>query len=72
MLEKSFTILFYQKKQKHYVSGPIPIYMRITVDGDPKELSVKRSWDPARWNKQTSRAVGSKEDARSLPEQKMI
>lgn len=68
MLEKSFTILFYQKRRPNYVNGHIAIYLRITVDGIPKELSVKRSWDPIRWNKLTCRAIGTKEDARSMNE----
>ncbi len=66
MLEKSFTILFYPKKPKKDQKGPIPIYLRITVDGVPKELSMKRTFDPQRWNKDAGRAIGSKEDARSL------
>ena len=68
MLEKSFTVHFHQKKSKSFVKGPIPIYMRITVDGVPKELSIKHRWDAARWNKHTCRAIGTKEDARSLNE----
>lgn len=68
MLEKSFTILFYQKKRASYLKGPIPIYLRITVDGIPKELSVKHTWDPIRWNKNTCRAIGNKDDARSVNE----
>lgn len=68
MLEKSFTLLFYQKKRGNYVKGLLPIYLRITVDGIPKELSVKRTWDPIRWNKNSCRAIGNKEDARSLNE----
>src|SRR3989337_4174976 len=68
MLEKSFTILFYLKKPKNYLKGPIPVYLRITVDGVPKELSVKRTFDSNRWNKDSCRAIGNKEDARSLNE----
>ncbi len=68
MLEKSFTILFYLKKRGNYVKGPVPIYVRLTVDGVPKELSVKRTWEPSRWNKDSCRAVGNKEDARLLNE----
>lgn len=68
MLEKSFTILFYPKKPKNFQKGPIPVYLRITVDGVPKELSMKRTFDPQRWNKDACRAIGSKEDARSLNE----
>lgn len=68
MLEKSFTILFYLKKPKNYLKGPIPVYLRITVNGVPKELSVKRTFDPNRWNKDSCRAIGNKEDARSMNE----
>jgi hypothetical protein len=50
MLDKSFRLLFYLKKPKNYSKGEIPIYLRITVDGISKELSVKRSCDPGRWN----------------------
>jgi integrase len=68
MLEKSFGLLFYLKKPKDYQSGAMPIYLRITVDGDEKELSTKRVWEPARWNAKANRAKGVKEDCRSLNE----
>ncbi len=68
MLEKSFTILFYLKKQKKYVKGVQPIYLRLTVDGIPKELSIKQPWDPNRWNKRSGRPIGTKEDAKTLYE----
>ena len=66
MLDKSFGLLFYLKKPKNYVKGEVPIYVRITVDGTPKELSVKRSCDPARWNAHAGRASGTKEDIKAL------
>jgi len=68
MLEKSFTILFYQKKPKNFVKGVQPIYLRLTVDGKPKEMSMKRSWDPGKWNKHSLRPMGTKEDAKELNE----
>lgn len=66
MLDKSFGLLFYLKKPKNYVKGVIPIYLRITVDGFPKELSTKRTCDPGRWNSTSERAVGTREDSRAL------
>lgn len=66
MLDKSFGLHFYLKKPKDYVKGIIPIYLRITVDGIPKELSTKRSCDPNRWNPAAERVSGTKEDARAL------
>ncbi|OJW83633.1 MAG: recombinase [Bacteroidetes bacterium 46-16] len=66
MLEKSFGLLFYLKRPKKYIKGPVPIYLRITVDGIPKELSIKRECDPVLWNSETQRAKGTKEAAKSL------
>ncbi len=66
MLEKSFGLLFYLKKPSYYRSGNMPIYLRITVDGIPKEVSTKRSCDPERWNSEAQRAKGTREEHKSL------
>lgn len=66
MLEKSLGLLFFLKKPRNYDGGPMCIYLRVTVDGIPKEMSVKRSWEPAKWNTKANRASGSKEDAKDL------
>ncbi len=58
--------MFILKRPQNYKSGRRYIYMRLTVDGAVKELSVKRQWEPTRWNSQIGRANGNKEDARSL------
>jgi hypothetical protein len=66
MLEKSFSLLFYLKKPKNYLKGPKPIYLRITVDGIPKEISTGRHSDSDRWNAKAGRVYGTKEDVRLL------
>ena len=66
MLEKSFSLLFYLKKPKNYLKGTMPIYLRITVDGIPKEIYTGRQCDPDRWNANAGRCNGTKEDAKSL------
>ncbi|HUC81941.1 MAG TPA: site-specific integrase [Flavisolibacter sp.] len=66
MLEKSFGLLFYLKKPKKYEKGNMPIYMRVTVDGVPKEISTGREWDPAKWNVHAQRASGLKEESKLL------
>jgi site-specific recombinase XerD len=66
MLEKSFSLLFYLKKSKNYLNGLMPIYLRITVDGIPKEISTGRKCDPGRWNSKAGRGSGTKEDVKSL------
>ncbi|WP_299512058.1 phage integrase SAM-like domain and Arm DNA-binding domain-containing protein [Mucilaginibacter sp.] len=42
------------------------IYLRIYVDGIPKETSTKRKWDMGRWDQKAERATGNKEDARTI------
>ena len=41
-------------------------YLRIIVDGIQKELSVKRSCDPAPRNTHASRASGTKENVKAV------
>ncbi|REC60326.1 site-specific integrase [Chryseobacterium pennae] len=65
MIEKSFGVMFFLKTPEKKENSRI-LYLRITVDGVPKETSTKRRWDVTRWNQKTGRATGSKEDAKSL------
>ncbi|MGV3706888.1 MAG: Arm DNA-binding domain-containing protein [Arcticibacter sp.] len=57
---------FYLEKRNTYKSGPAPIYLRISVDGQRTEDSVGRECDPSRWNSHAGRATGNKEDVRAL------
>lgn len=66
MLETTFSILFYLKKPKGYVSGVMPVYMRITVNGVPKEITTKRECEPERWNSHAQRAKGNNEKTKTL------
>ena len=65
MLENSFRLTFFLKSPKKVTSQRL-IYLRITVDGISKETSTKQKWDPSRWDQQTCRATGNKEDARAI------
>jgi site-specific recombinase XerD len=64
MLEKSFGLLFFLKnsgnEEKKY------IYLRITVDGHPVEISTKKQWWEKRWDQDNGRASGVKDDARAV------
>lgn len=65
MLESSFGLVFFLKIPRND-SKIRTVYFRITIDGIPKEASTKRKWDVTRWDQKMERAVGSKEDAKSL------
>ena len=63
-MEKSFSLLYFLKQ-----SGIEPkkyIYLRITVDGHPVELSTKKQWWENRWDQEKGRANGVKQDAQEV------
>lgn len=67
MLSKSFGLHFYLKKRNDYVAGPLPIYLRITVDGQRAEVSTKRICDDlSKWNVHSGRMSGTKESTKVL------
>ena len=39
-MKATFSILFYLKKRSDYSNGPLPIYLRITVDGKRAEIAT--------------------------------
>jgi site-specific recombinase XerD len=65
-MKSNFHLLFYLRKQKNYKGGPMAVYMRITVEGKRVEMSAGRECDPAKWNNHAGRAIGAKEEIKSL------
>lgn len=67
MMEKRIGVLFFLKQPKNQKKDSLRmVYLRITVNGDSKELSTKRQWDPTRWSQKAGRASTNREDARTL------
>ncbi|MGF7043036.1 Arm DNA-binding domain-containing protein [Mucilaginibacter lappiensis] len=66
MLEKSFGLLYYLKQTKNQKNENRYIYLRITVDGERREISTKRQWIPEQWNTQLGRTTGISEEAKEL------
>lgn len=65
MLEQNFSLSFFLKTPRNKENARL-IYLRVTVDGTPKETSTKRKWDMSRWNQKAERAIGTKEDSRAI------
>lgn len=65
-METRFSLLFYLKKPKNYVDGIMPIYMRLTVNGINKEMSIGRHCDPQQWNSRGGRVNGNSENAKRI------
>lgn len=65
MLEQSFGLNFFLKTPENQSKTRF-VYVRVTVNGVPKDKSTKRKWDVTRWDQEAERAIGTKEDARAL------
>jgi site-specific recombinase XerD len=65
-MKTNFSLLFYLKKPKNYQSGPVPIYLRITVNGKRSETTSGRECEPLNWNCTTGRIKGTKEATKSF------
>ena len=60
MISKSFGLLFYLKKPRSESQKERPIFLRITVDGVSRVMSIHRTCSKDRWNQNTGRAIVSK------------
>ncbi|WP_316821946.1 site-specific integrase [Pedobacter gandavensis] len=65
-MKTNFTLLFYLKKPKNYSNGVVPIYLRITVEGNRAELATSRKCEPNQWNAKAGHLIGTKDDIRAL------
>lgn len=65
-MKTNFSLLFYLKRPKNYTKGPAPIYLRVTVNGNPKEISTGRDCEPELWNSKAGHMKGTKEEVKTL------
>jgi len=62
-METSFGLLFYLKKRTDVTNEEIPVYLRITVDGIAREVSIKRSCAPGKWATAAGKMSGKTQEA---------
>jgi hypothetical protein len=60
MTSKSFGLLFYLKKPRNENQKERSIFLRITVDGAFREMSIHRTCSKDRWNQHSGRAIVNK------------
>ncbi len=65
-MRTTLKLLFSMRKPKNYQSGDMPIYLRITVDGQRAKVAVSRKFDPSRWDTHLGRSIGTKANAKAL------
>ncbi|MBB3186761.1 site-specific integrase [Microbacter margulisiae] len=65
-MNAKLSILFYAKRAKTTTEGLIPIYLRVTVDGERIELSTKRYTHPDKWSVEGNRMKGTTAEAKAV------
>jgi RHS repeat-associated protein len=65
-MNTTFSLLFYLKKPKNQVVGPITIYARITINSQRTEFSTGLKCHPNQWNQLAGKPIGNNEDAKML------
>jgi site-specific recombinase XerD len=62
----TLSYMFYLCKDKAKKTNIVPIYMRITIDGERSELTVHRSINPKKWTGKGGFAIGTSEKYRNI------
>jgi site-specific recombinase XerD len=65
-MNAKLSILFYGKKSKLTKEGLLPIYLRVTIEGERIELSTQRYVHKDKWSVESGRVKGNSEEARSV------
>ncbi len=65
-MEHRISGLFYARKSKKTSKGLVPIYIRITVNGQRLEHSIQTYVDDGQWSARAGRVKGSNDQARKV------
>ena len=66
MTRTTFTVLFFIKRTKALKDGMVPIFARVTVNGQRTEFGLQRSIEENQWHAERGYAKGTSKDAREL------
>jgi site-specific recombinase XerD len=62
-MRSTFKVLFYLKRDKQKANGMIPLFCRITVDGQEARFGMKTDVHPNYWNVEAGKEAGRTTDA---------
>ena len=65
-MEHRINVLFYARKSKKNREGLVPIYIRITVNGQRLDHSIQRYVEPSQWSAAAGRVKGNNDGARQV------
>ena len=65
-MKTKITLHFYAKSTKSNSDGKLPIYVRLTINGERTEFSSKKFIDKTKWSPELAKMKGNTEEARSI------
>ena len=65
-MDTKLSILFYRKIARTNKDGMVPIYLRVTIDGERFEQSTQRYILLSKWSADAGKAKGGTEEARTI------
>ncbi|MCM4153621.1 site-specific integrase [Arenibacter sp. N53] len=65
-MQTTFSVLFYPRRNDIDTYGNAPIYLRITINGQRSEISIKRKVLISKWNSEAGKIRGTTTDVREL------
>ena len=63
-MSKSLSLMVFLKRQKKDSQGKVPLYVRVTVDGDKDDFSLGHKVQPSEWNQEKQLLIGKSQEAR--------
>ena len=65
-MKAKITVHIYAKTSKANKNGQLPIYFRLTVNGERFEFSTKKFIEKSKWSPEQSKMKGNSEEARTI------
>ena len=65
-MSHTISVLFYARKSRATTQGLIPIYMRVTLDGDRFDATTKLYIREEQWSVEAGKMKGSSEEAKRI------
>ncbi|WP_449436909.1 site-specific integrase [Pedobacter steynii] len=65
-MSANLSLLFYLKRRNSEKTGLVPVYLRITVDGERSELATGHKCELEKWSNVSGKMMGSKENVREF------
>lgn len=65
-MSATISVLFFARKSKPSKENKVPIYMRVTIDGERFDTGTRRTVSLDRWSQEAGKTLGNSEEAKSI------